>query len=51
VAQLQKLLTDGKTDLLTQFISKAGKPFSAQLVLEGKGKVAFEFPEREEAGA
>jgi len=51
VAQLQKLITDGRTDLLTKFISKAGKPFSAHLVLEGKGKIAFEFPEREEAGA
>jgi DNA topoisomerase-3 len=51
VAQLQKLLTEGKTDLLTHFVSRAGKPFSAQLVLEGKGKVAFEFPEREESNA
>ena len=51
VEQLQKLLADGRTDLLTKFISRAGKPFSAHLVLEGKGKVAFEFAEREEAGA
>jgi DNA topoisomerase III len=48
VEQLQKLLTDGKTDVLTQFISKAGKPFSAQLVIEGRGKIGFEFAEREE---
>ena len=48
VAQLQKLLKDGKTDLLDNFISRAGKPFSAYLVLEGKGKVNFEFPPREE---
>ena len=47
VAQLQKLFAEGKTDLLTQFISRTGKPFSAHLVLEGKGKIAFEFPERE----
>jgi DNA topoisomerase-3 len=48
VAQLQKLVTSGRTDLLTQFISKAGKPFAAHLVIEGKGKIAFEFPERDE---
>jgi hypothetical protein len=47
VAQLQKLLKDGKTDLLDKFISRTGKPFSAYLVLEGKGKVTFEFPPRE----
>ncbi len=41
-AQVVKLLTDGKTDLLTKFISKKGKPFSAFLKLD-KGKVGFEF--------
>jgi DNA topoisomerase-3 len=51
VEQLQKLLTEGKTDLLTKFISRGGKPFSAHLVIEGKGKISFEFAEREEAGA
>ena len=45
--QLQKLLTKGKTDVLDKFISRAGKPFTAQLVLKGKGKIEFEFPERE----
>jgi DNA topoisomerase-3 len=44
--QATKLLSDGRTDLLTQFISKAGKPFSAHLVLGAKGKVEFEFPDR-----
>jgi DNA topoisomerase-3 len=48
VAQLQKLLKDGKTDLLKNFISRTGKPFDAHLVLEGKGKVSFEFADREE---
>ena len=48
VAQLQKLLKEGKTDLLDNFVSRAGKPFSAYLVLEGKGKVAFEFAPRED---
>jgi DNA topoisomerase-3 len=44
--QVKKLLATGKTDLLTQFISKAGKPFPAHLKLADKGKVEFEFPER-----
>lgn len=45
-AQMEKLLATGKTDLLTKFISKAGRPFPAQLVLGEDGKVGFEFPER-----
>src|SRR5216110_724076 len=40
--QAQKLLTTGKTDLLDNFISKRGRPFSAYLQLED-GKVGFEF--------
>jgi DNA topoisomerase-3 len=47
VEQLQKLLTTGKTDVLDKFVSRAGKPFTAQLVMKGKGKIEFEFPERE----
>ena len=46
-AQAQKLLTARKTDLLDKFISKAGKPFPAYLVMDDKGKVTFEFPERD----
>jgi DNA topoisomerase III len=45
--QAIKLLAAGKTDLLEQFISKAGRPFSAWLVVNEEGKVGFEFPERE----
>jgi DNA topoisomerase-3 len=46
VEQLLKLATTGKTDLLDKFISKGGKPFSAHLVLEGKGKkISFSFPD------
>jgi len=45
--QVKKLLANGKTDLLDKFISKAGRPFSAWLVLADKGKVGFEFPPRE----
>jgi len=46
-AQAQKLLTGRKSDLLDKFISKAGKPFPAFLVMDDKGKVTFEFPPRE----
>jgi DNA topoisomerase-3 len=45
-AQAQKLLSAHKTDLLDKFISKAGKPFPAFLVMDDKGKVTFEFPPR-----
>jgi DNA topoisomerase-3 len=46
-AQAQKLLAARKTDLLDKFISKAGKPFPAYLVMDDKGKVTFEFPPRD----
>jgi DNA topoisomerase-3 len=46
-AQARKILKTGKSDLLNKFISKAGKPFPAYLVMDGKGKVTFEFPERD----
>jgi DNA topoisomerase-3 len=46
-AELGKLLTAGRTDLLTRFVSKSGKPFSAFLALGDGGKVAFEFPQRD----
>jgi DNA topoisomerase III len=45
--QLGKLLQQRKTDLLDKFISKAGRPFSAYLVMDDSGKVTFEFPPRE----
>jgi hypothetical protein len=45
--QARKILKTGKSDLLDKFISKAGKPFPAFLVMDGKGKVTFEFPERD----
>jgi DNA topoisomerase-3 len=47
-AQAQKLLATHRTDLLGKFISKAGRPFPAYLVMDDKGKVTFEFPPREE---
>lgn len=45
--QAGKLLANNKTDLLANFISKAGRPFSAYLVMDDMGKVTFEFPPRE----
>jgi len=41
--QLQKLCAEGRTDLLPNFVSKSGKPFSAFLVLDDQQKVVFEF--------
>ncbi len=47
-AQMAKLLADGKTDLLENFVSsKSGRAFSAWLTLDDDGKVTFEFPPRE----
>lgn len=45
--QLKSLLTQGKTALLEGFISRHGRPFKAWLVLQDKGKVGFEFPEKD----
>ena len=42
-AELNKLITDGRTDSIDKFISKTGKPFTASLVLDDKKKVKFEF--------
>lgn len=41
-----QLLNDGRTELITGFISKKKRPFDAFLVLDGKGKLSFEFPPR-----
>jgi DNA topoisomerase-3 len=41
--QMQKLLVEGRTDLLHRFISKKGRPFSAFLVKGPDNKVGFEF--------
>jgi DNA topoisomerase-3 len=49
-AQVVKLLTAGRTDLLPKFISKKGRPFSAYLVAGEGGKVGFEFAPREPKG-
>jgi len=41
--QMEKLLSEGQTDLLEHFVSKSGKDFSARLAVDKKGKVTFEF--------
>ena len=46
--QATKILATKKSDLMDKFISKAGKPFPAYLVMDAKGKITFDFPEREE---
>jgi DNA topoisomerase-3 len=46
--QAAKLMKSGKTDLLKNFTSRAGRPFSAWLVVETTGKVGFEFPDRDD---
>jgi DNA topoisomerase-3 len=45
-AQMQKLLATGRTDLLTQFVSRKGRRFKAFLVKTPEGKVGFEFEAR-----
>ena len=46
--QVAKLLAQGKTDLLPDFVSsKSGRSFAAWLTLDDNGKVTFEFPPRE----
>lgn len=45
-AEARALLTDGKTDLLEGFMSRAGRPFAARLSLDPKQKVEFDFPPR-----
>lgn len=46
--QVVKLANAGKTDLISGFVSKKGRPFSAYLKLED-GKVVFEFEPRKRA--
>jgi len=36
--------------LLDKFISKAGRPFPAYLVMDDHGKVTFDFPPRDGEG-
>ena len=41
--QVKQLVSNGKTDLLKGFKSKAGKPFNARLRLDTDNKVVFDF--------
>ena len=51
-AQMQKLLAEGKTDLLTGFVSaRTKRKFSAFLVRDKAGKVSFEFEPRGEGAS
>jgi DNA topoisomerase-3 len=50
-AQAVKLIKEGRTELLKQFVSNAGRPFSAYLVMDDLGKVTFEFPPRDEGSS
>ena len=46
-SQARQLLTKGRTGQLKGFKSKAGKPYSAALILDGEHKVRLEFGERD----
>ncbi len=43
---INQLLREGKTELITGFISKKKRPFDAFLLLNQAGKISFEFPPR-----
>jgi DNA topoisomerase-3 len=43
---IQQLLREGRTELISGFISKKKRPFDAFLLLDKKGKISFEFPPR-----
>jgi DNA topoisomerase-3 len=45
-AQMQKLLATGRSDLLTQFVSRKGRRFKAYLAKTAEGRVGFEFEAR-----
>jgi DNA topoisomerase-3 len=49
--QMVKLLTTGRTDLFTKFISKKNRPFKAFLIKKPDGNVGFEFMARKEPAA
>ena len=43
---IRQLLTDGRTELISGFISKKKRPFDAYLLLAKNGRISFEFPPR-----
>jgi DNA topoisomerase-3 len=48
-AQMQKLLTSGRTDLLSFISARTRRPFAAYLVRQPDGKVGFEFEAKQSA--
>jgi DNA topoisomerase-3 len=48
-AQMQKLLTTGKTDLLPFVSARTRRPFAAYLVRQPDGKIGFEFQPKPDA--
>ncbi|HTJ99681.1 MAG TPA: DNA topoisomerase III [Bordetella sp.] len=51
-AQMEKLLTDGRTDLLDGFVSsRTNRKFKAYLVRQPDGKIGFEFEPRPDKAA
>ncbi len=47
---IRQLLNDGKTELITKFISRKKRPFDAYLLINKAGKITFEFPPRKYKG-
>ena len=47
---IRQLLSEGKTELITNFISKKKRPFDAYLLMNKSGKISFEFPPRKRKG-
>jgi CheY-like chemotaxis protein len=43
-SQVSKLLTNGRTDLLSDFVYESGERFSACLILDAGGNVTLDFP-------
>jgi DNA topoisomerase-3 len=50
-AQMQKLLAEGRTALLTGFVSRKGRRFKAYLVKTPGGRIGFEFQPRGDKAA
>lgn len=47
-AQFKKLLTERKTDLIDDFLSKKGRKFSAYLAFNDDNIIEFQFPKKED---
>lgn len=49
-AEITELLTNGKTDVIKGFNSKAGKPFSAVVTFDADFNAVFVFPDKKNSG-